>query len=282
MVELYHFWSSVCSVRVRMALEEKGVAWSSRYVDLFNFDQLQPAYLALNPDGVVPTLVHGGVPIRESLVINEYIDEVFPGPSLVPRHPLARARMREFNKMCEDSFAPIVKLTLVKYILPKLRRRWGDDALRAHALKRPSRFLQDMHGRALRGEIDEAELAACGQEIEVLLDKVEAVLASAEFTAGSDGQRWIVGGFSLADICVAPYMYRLHALGAERYWSATRRPRLAHWYRQLAARPAFKTAVEWPDESGGGYEEVGLASQVLADQRLAGQPFNSQPLTRSH
>ncbi len=58
MVELYHFWSSVCSIRCRMALEEKGIAWTSRYIDLFRFDQLRPEYLAINPDGVVPTLVH--------------------------------------------------------------------------------------------------------------------------------------------------------------------------------------------------------------------------------
>ena len=52
-VELYHFWSSVCSVKVRMCLEEKGVPWTSRYIDLFRFDQMQPEYLKLNPDGVV-------------------------------------------------------------------------------------------------------------------------------------------------------------------------------------------------------------------------------------
>jgi glutathione S-transferase len=260
MVELYHFWSSMCSVRVRMALGEKGVAWTSRYVDLFNFDQLQPAYLAINPDGVVPTLCHDGVPVRDSLVINEYVDQAFDGPPLRPADALAQARMREFSRMCEDSFAPIVKLTLVKYILPKLRRRWGEDALRAHADKRPSRLLKDLHGRALRGEIDEQELAACGREVEALLDKVEAWLALAEFPADVDGQRWIVGSFSLADICLAPCMFRLHVLGAGRYWSDATRPHLARWYAQLAQRPAFTAAVEWPDESGGGYAEVGLAA----------------------
>ena len=85
MVELYHFWSSVCSVRCRMALEEKGVKWTSRYIDLFKFDQLKPDYLAINPDGMVPTLVHDGAPVRESTIINEYIDAAFAGP-------LARSR----------------------------------------------------------------------------------------------------------------------------------------------------------------------------------------------
>lgn len=82
-VQLYHFWSSVCSVRCRMALDEKGVKWESKYIDLFKFDQLTPEYLAINPDGVVPTLVSNGQPIRESVIINEFIDDAFPGPSLI-------------------------------------------------------------------------------------------------------------------------------------------------------------------------------------------------------
>ena len=94
-VQLYHFWSSVCSVRCRMALDEKGVKWESKYIDLFKFDQLTPEYLAINPDGVVPTLVCDGQPVRESVIINEYIDDAFPGPSLIPADPLRAARMRE-------------------------------------------------------------------------------------------------------------------------------------------------------------------------------------------
>ena len=107
-VELYHFWSSVCSVKARMALEEKGVAWQSRYIDLFTFDQMTPEYLALNPDGVVPTLVHDGEAIRESSVIIEYVDDAFDGPSLKPTQPLALARMREFIRVCDDEFPAIV------------------------------------------------------------------------------------------------------------------------------------------------------------------------------
>jgi glutathione S-transferase len=95
-VELYHFWSSVCSVRCRMALEEKGVVWTSRYIDLFKFDRLRPDYLTSNPKGVVPALVHNGQPVRESSVINEYIDAAFEGPKLTPSEPLQAARMREF------------------------------------------------------------------------------------------------------------------------------------------------------------------------------------------
>ena len=59
-----------------------------------------------------------------------------------------------------------------------------------------------------------------------------------------------------------PTCFASAALGADQFWSRQRRPRVNSWYENLAARPAFKTAVLWPDELGGGYEEVGLGSTV--------------------
>lgn len=231
----------------------EGIIWTSRYIDLFKFDQLRPDYLALNPKGVVPTLVHNGQPVRESSVINEYIDAAFEGPKLTPSDPLKVARMREFVYACDEGYSAIVKLTMVRYILPKLRNRWGNEELRKQAERRPTRFYRDVHVRAVRGEITEAELADARATIEDLLDLLERTLAFGP---------WIVGDqFTLAEISIVPYMFRLAALGAEQYWAADRRPRVAEWYRRLSARPAFQTAVSWPDESGGGYEEVGLTTK---------------------
>jgi glutathione S-transferase len=193
-VELYHFWSSVCSVRCRMALQEKGVPWTSRYIDLFKFDQMRPEYLAINPRGMVPTLVHDGKPVRESSVINEYIDAAFAGPPLTPPDPLGAARMREFVYLCDEGFSAIVKLTMVKYILPKLRNRWGDDELSKQAERRPTKFYQDVHGRAVRGEITEQELGAARATIDELLDHLERTLVPGP---------WIVGNqFTLAEIAL--------------------------------------------------------------------------------
>lgn len=250
MVELYHFWSSVCSVRVRMALEEKGVPWTSRYVDLFKFDQMRPDYLAINPDGVVPTFVHDGQVVRETSVICEYIDDAFEGPALIPPTPIDAARMRLFVRACDQGLDPIAKLTMVKYILPKLRNRWSEAELQRQAELRPTKFLKDLHTRAVRGEIPPEELDSASAEIAVLLDRLEATL---------DPGPWIVGAhFTLAELAIAPYMFRLNALGADQFWSAGKRPRIHAWYQRLSARPAFQAAVSWPDESGGGYQEVGL------------------------
>jgi glutathione S-transferase/GST-like protein len=74
--------------------------------------------------------------------------------------------MREFIRKCEDGFDAIVKLTMVKYILPKLRNRWGDEELLKRAAHRPLRYYQDIHSRAVRGEITPAELAEARATIE--------------------------------------------------------------------------------------------------------------------
>jgi glutathione S-transferase len=78
---------------------------------------------------------------------------------------------------------------------------------------------------------------------------------------------WIVGEFTLADIAVAPYLFRLSALGEERFWSPTKRSHVADWYRRILERESFKKAVSWPHENGAGYEEVGLHASLPTDRR---------------
>jgi glutathione S-transferase len=87
MLELYHAGLTSCPKKVRHCLHEKGLHYQSRFVDLMRFEHHDPAYLALNPNGVVPTLVHDGAVVIESGVINEYLDEVFPDLPLRPEAP---------------------------------------------------------------------------------------------------------------------------------------------------------------------------------------------------
>ena len=82
MLELYHHNLSVCAQKVRLALAEKGLDWEDRHVDLMKSEHLTPDYLALNPKGVVPTLVHDGKPVIESTIILEFLEDAFPEPSL--------------------------------------------------------------------------------------------------------------------------------------------------------------------------------------------------------
>ena len=94
MLTLYHYWSSVCSQKARMCLIEKKIAWESRHVDIFAFENYSDWYTKLNPKNVVPTLVHDGRIIIESNVILEYLEDVFPQVRLRPEDAYERAMMR--------------------------------------------------------------------------------------------------------------------------------------------------------------------------------------------
>ena len=81
-LELYHYAISTCSQKVRLVLAEKGLEFESHTVDLLAGGQHAVDYVKLNPNHVVPTLVHDGRVLIESSLINEYLDEAFPEKAL--------------------------------------------------------------------------------------------------------------------------------------------------------------------------------------------------------
>ena len=99
MLTLYHYLPVANGGKVLIALHEKELPFESRWVDLHKFEQHEPAYLKVNPEGQVPTLVHEGHAITQTSLINEYLEDAFPGtPRLRPKDPLEVARMRQWNK----------------------------------------------------------------------------------------------------------------------------------------------------------------------------------------
>src|SRR5882672_11036257 len=113
MLELYNAPQSICSQKVRLTLAEKGLEFIEHKLRLFRNDQLKPEYLKLNPNGVVPTLVDGGVPIIDSSVIMEYLDEEYPEISLTPADTKERARMRVWLRFFEE--VPTVAVRFPSY-----------------------------------------------------------------------------------------------------------------------------------------------------------------------
>src|SRR5262245_13456575 len=108
---LYNAPPSTCSQRVRFVLNAKGLPFEEEKLDLMAGDQLQPEYLELNPNGVVPTLDHDGNIIIDSSVIIEYLDEIAPDPvRFTPRAPVARARMRALMRFIDEMPAAAVRV----------------------------------------------------------------------------------------------------------------------------------------------------------------------------
>src|SRR3974390_2075879 len=101
MLTLYHGRTSVCSIKARLALAEKGVSFDSRVMTLRG-DQFDPCYMQLNPNAVVPTIVHDGRAVIESTVIMLFAAGPSPAPALMPADPLVRSQARMMTKLMNE------------------------------------------------------------------------------------------------------------------------------------------------------------------------------------
>jgi maleylacetoacetate isomerase len=114
-MKLFTYWRSQAAYRVRIALGLKGLAMEKVTLDLLAGDQFAADYHALNPEGVVPTLIDGeGEPLTQSLAILEYLDEKYPDPPLLPKELRARAHAR--------AIAQLVAMDAHPFIVPRVRR----------------------------------------------------------------------------------------------------------------------------------------------------------------
>ncbi|PBB25944.1 MULTISPECIES: maleylacetoacetate isomerase [unclassified Mesorhizobium] len=121
-IVLHNYYRSSTSYRVRIALEMKGLSYDYVPHHLRHGEHLEPAYLAVNPQGLVPALVlDGGTLLTQSLAIIEYLDEIQPAPPLLPKDPLGRARVRMLAQMIACDIHPVNNLR----VLTSLRTLFG-------------------------------------------------------------------------------------------------------------------------------------------------------------
>ncbi len=115
---LYAYWRSSASYRVRIALNLKDLPYAIVPVNLIREggEHRQKEYLARNPQGLVPTLEVNGVPLTQSLAILEWLEEEYPSPPLLPREPIARARIRSFALAIACDISPLSNLMVRAYL----------------------------------------------------------------------------------------------------------------------------------------------------------------------
>jgi glutathione S-transferase len=239
-LELYHHGSSACAAKVRFALAEKQLAWTSRYVDILRGEQFAPAFLAINPKAVVPVLAHDGEIVPESTIICEYVEDAFPDRPLYPVSPLQRARVRWWTKAVDEELHPAC--SAITYVVSHrhaiLRNGVGDfEAFLAQggtegreARARKWQWIQ--HGLEAPGAADKIRL------YDDYLHRMEQALGKRD---------WLVGeSFSMADVAMAPYLNRLAALAMEGLWTGGRLPRVSAWFDRVRERPSSHSGfIEW-------------------------------------
>lgn len=116
MMQLYGFWRSNAAFRVRVALALKAIPFEETEVDLLSGSQFDPAYVMISPEHVVPTLVHDGHRISQSLAIIEYLDEVQANPPLLPRDARERAYARSLAMIQAADSHPLTVPRVRKYL----------------------------------------------------------------------------------------------------------------------------------------------------------------------
>jgi len=140
-MKFFSFWRSLASFRVRIALNLKGIACEVIDVDLMKGHQRDPAYIAVNPQMVLPALVDDeGHVLFQSLAIMEYLDETHPNPPLLPKAPYARARARGLAQIIACDSHPLIVPRVREFLEHELHL---DEAQRG-------KWIQNWIGAALK------------------------------------------------------------------------------------------------------------------------------------
>ncbi len=236
MLTLYHFWSSTCSRKVRITLAEKGIKWESHHIDIVaKFENLEPDYVKLNPNGVVPTLVHDGNVIIESNIIIEYLDDTFPEIGLKPEDTYQRALMRLWLDTAELQVHKNVNVVSYnKRHVPRMNKLFSKEEQRKILMRSPSADKRASMLRRLERGVSEEEENFANQRLGEVMDKIENKLGESDWLAGDS--------FSLADIAIAPFIERFEANGMETLVDWDKRPKSGEWWERIQSRESYQTA----------------------------------------
>jgi maleylacetoacetate isomerase len=202
-IQIYGFWRSLATFRVRVALKLKGLAFEEIPIDILSGEQFQLGYAAVNAERVVPTFIHDGHSIYQSLAIIEYLDETHPHPRLIPEDPKERAYARSLALITVADGHPLITPRVRNH----LAKTFGADA---HAIE------------AWGGHWTGEGLAA--------YERLLAQRAPAPFALGSEP--------GLADICIAG-----HVIGAQYVkLDVAPYPTVAQLAQRCFALPAFASS----------------------------------------
>jgi glutathione S-transferase len=228
---LYNAPQSTCSQRVRFVLHAKRQPFVEHKLNLLEGDQLKPDYLKINPNGVVPSLLHDGVPVIDSSVIIEYLDEVHPDVApLRPKKLTDLARLRTMMRFIDEMPAAAIRVpTFNIAFLPRFQKMTEAEFL-AFAESKPLRkeFMLAMGQKGFpQKDMDEA------------ISRVNRTVERMDMWLAESGGPFLMGQqLTLADISVMPSFVRLEDLNLDHLWAHS--PAVTRWYASIKLQAPFR------------------------------------------
>ena len=230
-VTLYHWEPNANSGKPMLALMEKGVPFQSHYINMLEFDQHKPEYLAINPQGTIPAMTHGARMLTESTAIMEYVDEEFSGPELMPADAQDRWRIRWWMKFMDQWLGPSFSMIGWSTFVGPMVRQKPKEELEALIERIPLPERRRAWRKAMFGQFGEEELAESKRRVGFGIDRLEEELGKREYV-GSDQ-------YSLADINIFNSTYSL-PLSHPHFASKERTPNIMRWLKTVYLRPAVQ------------------------------------------
>ncbi len=243
-IKLYHCPGSLYSQMVKLVLVEKNIQWQSHILNLLTFENLQPSYVRLNPQGVVPTLVDRDKIICDSVEIMYYLDRKFPNPQLTPIESGLQQKMhywidlhqhlpmgeivygnyKGFDGMVLRRSIQIKEKQILRLLQanPDLKKQYADKLDSVKELNKTIR--------------DSQKMLQINAQIEPTLDKLEYQLKQSEWLSNNN--------YSLADVVWTATLHHLEQLDFNHLWSQEKRPAIENYWQRLKTRPNFKTAMQ--------------------------------------
>lgn len=235
-LHLYHADMSNYAMRVRLALEEKSLEWTSHLLNLMKGENLTKEYFGINPNGVVPTLIDNGTVIIDSADIIDYLDKKFSPGSLRPSSAKDEKPMYEWMAMATDNH-----LSIKTYMYANLgkisggMKRTEEEMVEYRKNQTFDKALLAFHERYNSSEgLSKEDIDKATAVVDGCFEKLDAHLSNHDWLAGE--------AFSLADIAWIPQLVVLKAANYpfENY------PNLEKWKNAIVQRPSFKKAViDW-------------------------------------
>lgn len=262
MLKLYFLPGAVCAQKALITVAFKGA--ETELISLTREQLVEPEYRALNPKGVVPTLVDEDANIIvESSTIMRFVDETSTGPALQPATPYLRSVMNNWMKAMDEEMFPAVGCFTMATLLRESINALPDQELQQRLDLTAGPAVGALRFDAVRHGIESRAVNGAIQTWKKYLQKMEDDLRAREWLAGEN--------ISLGDIALIPAFLRLSDLGLEPWWNSSL-PNVSRWWQAIRREGAMrKFMLDFPNPMSADLRVAGqeLCQKVLRDNAIS-------------